>query len=100
MINPVSLLVMISVMLGVGTFTWISWDQIAYSMKLPRPTWGAGVGVVFLAVLANFLWNNKITIGRTIAYSDNDPEPEAPKGGSSGGTEIRKNPPSDLAPLG
>lgn len=96
----IQLLYFVVVLFGLGTFTWIAWDQIAYSLHWPRPQWGAGVGLVYLAVLANFLCGNKITIGRTLVNSDGGDGTEVSQGGDSGRTKVWKDPPSDLTPMG
>lgn len=98
--NLYGLMCMLIAILVLGTFTWITWDQIAYSLKWARPTWGAGVGLVYLAFLANFVISNRIVMGRQIANPDNTNDSEAPQGGNRGRTEVREDPPSDLTPVG
>lgn len=100
MVNLVSLAYLVGTLFITGSFLWIAWDQIAYSMHWPRPTYGAGVGVMYIALLLNFLFANKIIMGRQIVNSDKNPNTNTPEGGNRGGTEVRKDPPSDLAPLG
>ena len=60
---------------SIGTGVFLAWDQIAYSMHWLRPTWGAGVGVAYLALLINVLFNNQFIIGRVNAVSI---EPDKP----------------------
>lgn len=90
--------VVIVILLG-GTFTYMAWDQIAMSMHWPRPTWGAGVGLVFLGVLANFMNTNRLG-WRMHDSNDETGGEEEPEGGAGGGTEVRKDPPSDITPVG
>ena len=55
--------VLLVVIVVVGLFTYMAWDQIAFSMGWPRPTPGAGIGGVFLGLLVNVLWHNQFMIG-------------------------------------
>jgi len=68
MFNTVGLLQMIVLILVLGTLSFFAWDQIALALKWPRPSWGAGVSIVYFACLANFLSNNQIVVGRGSAH--------------------------------
>lgn len=69
---------MLAVIIGVvGTGVFMAWDQVALTFHWPRPLIGAGIGVVFLAVLLNVLVHNHFTIGGPVAHSNQTNSPEA-----------------------
>lgn len=45
---------------------FFGWDQLALQFKWPRPTWLGAGGTLYIAMLANLLWNTRFTIGSFI----------------------------------
>jgi hypothetical protein len=76
--NNLIRLSMLAVIVGVvGMLTYMAWDQLALTYNWPRPLPGAGIGVVFLALVFNVLWHNHFMIGGHVAHPNSATNPEA-----------------------